>query len=137
MKFFFVLFILFMSCSWGTRANKEARQENEIHKTANYSSGISFYNKSPTNLLNDGGKELSKKNYNNAIDIYSEVVKMDDADDDEKSDALLRIGSIYNNFFYPKKDAAKATLYFNKIINMYPKTEHAVSAKLLLETLKE
>lgn len=78
-----------------------------------------------------GVASLNVANYDNAIDSLGKVVKMDEQYD--SGGALLNLGMAYMR----SGDNENAKTYFNRVIELFPGTEHAATAQTSLDGMKE
>ena len=74
--------------------------------------------------------------YELAIDIYQEIYEDIEYQDDQRDNALFKLGEVYECVLYKDYDYNKAIGYYNLIISEFPASEHRFEAYDRIESLR-
>jgi len=74
--------------------------------------------------------------YELAIDIYKEIYEDIEYKDDQRDNALFKLGEVYECVLYKDYDYNKAIDYYNLIISEFSASEHRFEAYRRIESLR-
>ncbi len=74
--------------------------------------------------------------YQLAIKIYEEIYNDDKYKDDQRDDAIFKLGLTFESFLYENADLNKAIYYYELLIAEFPLSEHRLESFQRIELLR-